>query len=144
MIGITGATGHLGREVITNLARLKQPNRGVVACTRHPETADLPTDIVNEVRYADFGNPASLLEAFSGVDTLLMISVEGNDEDRIRLHATAVDAARRAGVKRIVYTSFFDVAPASPSAVARVHRLTEAHIMASGCAWTMLRNAPVH
>jgi NAD(P)H dehydrogenase (quinone) len=141
MIGITGATGHLGREVISHLARLKQPTSGIVACTRHPQTADLPP-VVNEVRFADFGDPASLVQAFSGVNTLLMISVEGNDDDRIRLHSTAVDAAQRAGVKRIVYTSFFDVAPASPSAVARMHRMTEAHIMASGCKWTMLRNGP--
>lgn len=96
----------------------------------------------HETSGAEFSDPASLDDAFTDVSTLLMISVEGDDKERIRLHANAVDAAHRAGVERVIYTSFFDVAPTSPNAVARVHRLTEAHIMASGCAWTMLRNGP--
>ncbi len=61
---------------------------------------------------------------------------------RTRLHTQAVEAATRVGVRRIVYTSFFDVAPDSPSVVARVHRLTEAAICQSGCAYTLLRNGP--
>ncbi|MGK8198523.1 SDR family oxidoreductase [Burkholderia cepacia] len=142
MIGITGATGQLGREVISNLAAFKPAGQRIVACTRHPDTANLPGHLVDEVRRADFAAPDTLGEAFDGVTTLLVISVEGNDDDRIRLHANAVDAARRAGVERIVYTSFFDVDPASPSEVARVHRLTEECVMASGCAWTFLRNGP--
>ncbi|WP_321896541.1 SDR family oxidoreductase [Burkholderia cepacia] len=142
MIGITGATGQLGREVISNLANFRPADKRIVACTRHPETANLPAQVVDEVRRADFAEPDSLCQAFDGVTTLLVISVEGNDDDRIRLHANAVDAARRAGVERIVYTSFFDVDPTSPSEVARVHRLTEECVTASGCAWTFLRNGP--
>ena len=142
MIGITGATGHLGREVISNLGGLKLAAERILACTRHPQTAAFPGGLVDEVRQADFSDMTSLYEAFGGVKTLLLISVEGNDDDRIRLHSNAVTAARHAKVERIVYTSFFDVDPTSPSEVARVHRLTEECVMASGCAWTFLRNGP--
>ncbi|RKR31371.1 MULTISPECIES: SDR family oxidoreductase [Paraburkholderia] len=142
MIGITGATGQLGREVLSYLGKFKPGGERIVACTRHPETAHLPANFVDEIRRADFADTRTLADAFAGVTTLLMISVEGNDEDRIRLHSNAVDAAHRAGVERIVYTSFFDIDPASPSAVARVHRLTEECVMASGCSWTLLRNGP--
>ncbi|MEI7297470.1 SDR family oxidoreductase [Paraburkholderia tropica] len=142
MIGITGATGHLGREVIANLAGCDVTGEKIIACTRHPQTSSFSADLVDEIRRADFADVATLPAAFSGLSTLLLISVEGNDEDRIRLHANAVNAAQKAGVERIVYTSFFDIDPQSPSTVARVHRLTEEHIQASGCAWTFLRNGP--
>lgn len=142
MIGITGATGHLGRAVISSFGRLRQTGQRVLACTRHPDTADLPAHLVDEIRFADFADTRTLRDAFAGVRTLLMISVEGNDEERIRLHANAIEAAGKAGVERIVYTSFFDVDPTSPSAVARVHRMTEECVMASGPAWTFLRNGP--
>jgi NAD(P)H dehydrogenase (quinone) len=142
MIGITGATGQLGREVIANLGGLKLAGERIVACTRHPQTANFPGHLVDEIRRADFAETETLSSAFSGVKILLLISIEGNDDERIRLHANAIDAARHAGVERIVYTSFFDVDPASPSEVARVHRLTEERVMSSGCAWTFLRNGP--
>jgi NAD(P)H dehydrogenase (quinone) len=51
-------------------------------------------------------------------------------------------AARRAGVQRIVYTSFFDVDPESPSIVARVHRESEPAIRATGCDCVLLRDGP--
>ncbi|MFJ3056689.1 NAD(P)H-binding protein [Herbaspirillum sp. NPDC087042] len=142
MIAITGATGQLGREVLTHLARLKPAQTRIIACTRHPASAQFSPGLVDVVRRADFADAASLAAAFAGIDTLLMISVEGEDNERIRLHQQAVEAARSAGVGRIVYTSFFDVDPVSPSEVARVHRTTEQCIAASGVAWTMLRNGP--
>ncbi len=140
-IAITGATGQFGRAVLSHLAGLIPEDTRVVACTRNPDQCDR-TGRVDEVRKADFADPKSLDAAWGGVDTLLLVSIEGDDDVRTRLHAQAVTAAARAAVRRIVYTSFFDVAPDSPSVVARVHRLTEAAIEQSGCAYTLLRNGP--
>ena len=80
--------------------------------------------------------------ALAGVDRVLLVSIEGDDDMRVRAHAQAAEAARGAGVQRIVYTSFFDVDPASPSIVARVHRESEAAIRATGCDCTLLRDGP--
>lgn len=94
------------------------------------------------MRQADFADPAGFAQALRGVDTLLMISIEAEDGVRLRLHTQAAHAAAQAGVQRIVYTSFFDVAEESPSLVARMHRGTEEAIAATGCAYTFLRNGP--
>lgn len=142
MIGVTGATGQLGLQVLKHLQQFKPAATRVRALTRHPEQAAGLVAYADEIRRADFGDPKILATAFEGIDTLLLVSIEGEDEMRLRLHTQAATAAARAGVKRIVYTSFFDVAPDSPSVVARVHRLTEDAIRQSGCAWTMLRNGP--
>lgn len=141
-IAITGATGKFGRAVLDQLGPLLSANVRVRACTRDPDRFDHGKAHVDEVRRADFADPESLDEAFQNVDTLLLVSIEGDDDLRIRLHGQATAAAVRAGVHRIIYTSFFDVAPDSPSVVATVHRLSEEAIRNSGCAYTFLRNGP--
>ena len=56
--------------------------------------------------------------------------------------AAAIDAAAKAGVKHIAYTSFIGIDdPANPAEVRHDHIDTEQLIRASGMAWTMLRDA---
>lgn len=141
-VAITGATGNFGRAVISQLGPLLPANVRVRACVRDPDRLDHRTGAVDEVRRANFADPDSLDIAFQNVDTLLLVSIEGDDDLRVRLHGQATAAASRAGVRRIIYTSFFDVAPDSPSVVARVHRLSEEAIRNSGCSYTFLRNGP--
>ena len=139
-LAVTGATGQLGRHVLERL-RLQAPaGTRVIACSRDPaRLADAPCD---EARQADFNDPHAVEGALSGVHRVLIVSIEGDDNMRVRAHTQAAQAARRAGVQRIVYTSFFDVDPASPSIVARVHRESEAAIRATGCDCVLLRNGP--
>jgi NAD(P)H dehydrogenase (quinone) len=139
-IAITGAAGQLGRRILQRL-RLQAPaGTRVIGCSRDPgRLLHAPCD---EARRADFADPASVERALEGVDRVLLVSIEGDDDQRIRAHAQAAEAARRAGVQRIVYTSFFDVDPASPSIVARVHRESEAAIRATGCEYVLLRDGP--
>ncbi len=141
-VAITGATGKFGRAVLGQLGPLLPADVRVRACTRDPDRFDQREARVDEVLRADFADPDSLDIAFQNVDTLLLVSIEGDDGLRVRLHEQATAAAARAGVRRIIYTSFFDVAPESPSVVARVHRLSEEAIRNSGCSYTFLRNGP--
>ncbi|BDT68730.1 quinone oxidoreductase 2 [Comamonadaceae bacterium OS-1] len=141
-IAITGAAGKFGRAVLDQLGPLIPAGVHVRACTRDPARFDPGQARVDAVQRADFADPDALDTAFHNVDTLLLVSIEGEDDLRIRLHGQAIAAAARTGVRRIIYTSFFDVAPESPSVVARVHRLTEEAILHSGCAYTFLRNGP--
>ena len=142
VIAVTGASGLLAHGILAELAKFRSPGERVVACSRNPERLGRDGQIFDEARRADFADPASMQAAFRGIDTLVLVSIEGPDEERIDLHRKAVEAAAHVGVKRIVYTSFFDVDPASPSMVAHVHRETELAVMASGCRWVMLRNGP--
>ncbi|PYP76246.1 MAG: NAD(P)-dependent oxidoreductase [Gemmatimonadetes bacterium] len=134
-IAITAATGQLGRLVVQSL-KTRAPHQEVVALVRSPEkAADLGVDALD----ADYDRPETLDRALAGVDTLLLIS--GPDVGRrVAQHRRVIDAARRAGVRRVVYTSAIH-ADVSPLDIAVDHRATEADLTASGVAYTIVRNS---
>ncbi|MEN1988848.1 SDR family oxidoreductase [Paenibacillus hubeiensis] len=135
---VTGATGHLGSFVVEALLK-KVPASELAVSVRNPEKAQHLSAQGIEVRHGDFDQPESLAAAFAGVERLLLISADGDNETRIRQHETAVQAAKNAGVQFIAYTS---VAKADESTLglAEVHRATEKAIRESGIAYSLLRN----
>lgn len=136
---VTGSNGHLGRLVIENL--LAKGAAHIIAGSRDPsKLADLEARGV-EARRADFDDPASLATAFAGVDRVLIISTDGlASGQRLRQHVNAVEAAKAAGVKEIVYTSMPNP-DGSAVTFAGDHLGTEQAIKASGLRYTILRNA---
>jgi uncharacterized protein YbjT (DUF2867 family) len=60
--------------------------------------------------------------------------------DPLAQHRRAIDAARAAGVRRIVYTSHMAASDASLFSPMRHHHATEVMLRESGVAWTALRN----
>lgn len=133
-IAITGASGHLGRLVIEALKRTV-PADEIVALVRSPEKA---ADLGVTVRQADYARPETLGPALQGVDTLLLIS-SSEVGQRTQQHRNVIDAAKAAGVGRIVYTSVLH-ADTSALALADEHRATEAALRDSGVPYTLLRN----
>jgi len=129
-IAVTGASGHLGRLVIGNLA-----GADVIALARTPGKA---ADLGVTVREADYDKPETLERAFAGVDTLVLIS-SSEVGKRSEQHRNVIRAAKKAGVKRIVYTSLLH-ADTSPLDLAAEHLATEASIKASGIPYAILRN----
>jgi NAD(P)H dehydrogenase (quinone) len=113
-----------------------------IAATRTPDKlADLAERGV-EVRLADFDKPGTLGDAFAGAGRLLLIStdtVDGTDRRRVQ-HRNAIDAAVRAGVSHLVYTSMIRPEPGSPIALAPDHYETEQALLATPLGWTVLRN----
>lgn len=134
MYAVTGATGQLGRKVVSSLLE-RVPSSEIVALVRDPNKA---RDLGVETRHADYLAPATLETAFSGIDTLLLISSNGMDTRR-QEHANVIAAARHAGVGRIVYTSLLH-AEDWKHWFAGDHLETEAAIRASGLSFTILRN----
>ena len=136
---VTGASGHLGRRVVELLQ--ESYNGPIVAATRTPDKLNGFKGRNVTVRRADFEDPASLDEAFAGVDRLLLISTDAVDAPgrRIKQHTNAIEAAERAGVKHIVYTSIMHSGPQSPAFVVPDHRATEASLAESRMGWTVLR-----
>lgn len=133
-IAVTGATGQLGRLVIERLTQVA-PAAGIVALVRSPEKG---RDLGVTVRAADYTRPETLAAALAGVETLLLIS-SNEIGQRAAQHRNVIEAAKTAGVKRIVYTSLLH-ADTSPLSLAEEHRQTEAALKASGVAHTILRN----
>ncbi|MEU4738919.1 SDR family oxidoreductase [Actinosynnema sp. NPDC023658] len=134
---ITGATGHLGSLILKHTLERVPADRLAVS-VRDPEKAE---SLGVEVRAGDFDGP--LADTFAGVETLLLVSVDGPDEIRIGRHLNAVRAAADAGVRHIVYTSVTD-ADTSPLSLAAVHKATEEAIRATGITFTFLRNGMYH
>src|SRR5258707_3707832 len=149
-IGVSGASGHLGKAVVLEL--LQRPGgHEVVAVTRTPETVSGPA----HVRFGDYDRPESLAEAYAGLDRLLIITtVAPEPGKRGAQNVAAIDAAVKAGLKHIAFMSavgtrreeepargasywrggqhFFSTAPAL--ATLRVHFYSEAFVPLSPAA----------
>src|ERR1035437_6412351 len=99
-IGVTGATGQLGRLVVEKL-KGKVSADSIVALVRTPEKA---ADLGVEARAFDYSKPEGLAASLVGIDKLLLIS--GNElGQRLPQHLAVIEEAKRAGVKHIFYTS---------------------------------------
>jgi len=135
-IVISGAGGQLGRKVVEEL-RERVGASEIVALSRDPgKIANLGV----ETRRADFDDREGLVEAFAGADRLLLISTDRVGQ-RVAQHANAIDAAVRAGVGHLFYTSItLATDEGNPAMVAPEHRATEEALAASGLPFTALRN----
>ena len=139
MYFVTGASGKLGQLVAAELAK-HLGSGGIGLGSRHPgKLGELAKQGFKTVVF-DFDKPASMREALQGHQRLLLISGDAPTEDRILQHKAAIDAARAAGVKTIVYTSFTNASAKSLFTFAKAHAETEAYIKASGLAYILLRD----
>ena len=135
---VTGATGKVGTKVMEILLKTV-PAEQLAVSVRNPEKAEALRAQGVDVRQGDFDHPETLDAAFAGVDRLLLISADGDNETRIRQHANAVAAAERAGVSFIAYTSLAN-AQESKNLFAPTHQATEADIVKTGMPYSFLRN----
>lgn len=135
---VTGATGHLGRLAVEHLLARGVAASDIVAAGRNAEKLAELDALGVRTATIDFTDPASLDTAFAGADALVLVS--GSEPGaRVSQHTNAVEAAKRAGIARIVYTSA-PQATTSTLVLAPDHKATEELITASGLTYTILRN----
>lgn len=133
-LAITGSTGRLGGRVARTLAADGVPQRLVV---RDPSRAvTLPE---TSVAQASYGDSEAVRRALAGCEVALLVS-GSESATRLEEHKTFVDAAAAAGVRHLVYISFYGAAPDATFSLARQHYATEEHIKSSGMTWTILRD----
>jgi NAD(P)H dehydrogenase (quinone) len=136
---VTGASGHLGRLTVQALLDRGVAPSDIVATARNTDAiADLTTLGV-DTRAADYTDPASLEQAFAGVDRALLVSSSAVGE-RVAQHGHVIEAAKTAGVELLGYTSVTR-ADTSRMLLAEEHRLTEELLAASGLPTVLLRNS---
>ncbi len=137
MIVVTGATGQLGRLVIAALLKKTAPSN-VVAAVRNVEKARDIAALGVQVRQADYNQPQSWDAALEGADKVLLISASEIGQ-RARQHKSVIDAAKRAGVGLLAYTSVLHC-DTSVLGLAAEHKETENYIRASGLPFALLRH----
>jgi NAD(P)H dehydrogenase (quinone) len=139
MIIVTGATGALNGATVDHLLE-RFPADEITVAVRDVAKAERFAERGVGVRRGDYADPGSLPGAFEGADQLLLVSSNDPGADAMSLHRAAIDAARAAGVGRILYTSHQGAGDDSPFVPARIHAATERLLAESGVAWTSLRN----
>jgi uncharacterized protein YbjT (DUF2867 family) len=132
MIAVIGGTGTTGREVVKGLADAGASFRCIV---RDPDRAagQLGDDIA--LVEGDLADPATIEAGCAGCESLFLLS--GHGPVMAEQQKGAIDAARRAGVRRIVKSAGMMVN--SAMMIPRLHIEAENHLKASGVDWTILR-----
>lgn len=133
MIGVTGASGTVGSEVVRQLRAAEIAFRAVYRASADVEAARARG--IDAIA-ADYRRPETLRAAFEGCDAVFLLGANAVDQTRLELNA--VDAATAVGVRHIVKQSVMG-AEAEDFSLARVHRPVERAIEASGATWTFLR-----
>ncbi|MFZ2510094.1 MAG: SDR family oxidoreductase [Gordonia sp. (in: high G+C Gram-positive bacteria)] len=137
-IAVTGATGHLGGQVVESLLAHGVAADDITAIVRSPAKGAGLTEVGVRLGVASYDDEPALVSAFDGVDRLVLIS--GSEVgQRLAQHANIINAAKTAGVQFIVYTSLLNL-DTSELGLAIEHRGTEELLAASGIDHTLLRN----
>ena len=131
-IAITGATGQFG-AIALDLLKAKHAN--VIVLVRNPTKI---SDV--EARQFDYSKTEGQVEALQGVDTLILVS-SNEIGQRFVQHNNVIEAAKKAGVKHIIYTSLLGATNDNTvQCLASEHVETEAALKVSGITYTILRN----
>jgi NAD(P)H dehydrogenase (quinone) len=136
---VSGASGKLGRRTAELLLETRAPTELILVTRTPAAVADLAEQGCS-VRFGDYSEPDSLLQAYSGALRMLLISAS-DLEIRTDQHRAAIRAAAAAGVRHIVYTSGLSPEPPNPAAVGPSHLATERALAESGLSWTVLRDS---
>jgi len=134
MILVSGATGGIGGEVCRLLKEAGTPFRAL--CRKQEQVESLATKGINAVR-GDFDRPETLAAAMQGIDTMFLITPP--TQQQVAQETAAIDAAKEAGVSRIVKISASDGNVRSPVPWAKAHARIDHHLRASGIGWTILK-----
>jgi NADH dehydrogenase len=143
---ITGAFSYSGRFVAE---RLVAAGHSVVTLTNHPRGAEIGGRPV-EVHPLDFSDAGRLRRALDGVDVLfntywVRFDHGGATLDvAVRNSGTLIDAARAAGVRRIVHVSIANPSADSPSAYYRGKARVEELVRGSGLPHAIVRPTVIY
>ncbi|OAN67256.1 SDR family oxidoreductase [Sphingomonas sp. TDK1] len=134
MILVSGATGGIGGEVCRLLKENQTPFRAL--CREEEQVASLRKQGMDAV-LGDFDRPETLPAAMQGIDTMFLITPP--TPQQVAQETAAIDAAKAAGVGRIVKVSASDGNVRSPVPWAKAHALIDHHLRAAGIGWTILK-----
>ncbi|MBR0899660.1 NAD(P)H-binding protein [Bradyrhizobium tropiciagri] len=134
-IGVSGASGHLGKAVVEEL-KARGGGDAIVGISRTPETVQSGV----EGRHGDYDRPETLAQAYRGLDRLLIIPSSDTEPGlRDRHFVAAIDAAVAAGVARIVMMSSAATRAVDAAEMFASYFTGEQHLMRTAPRWSILR-----
>ncbi len=136
-IAVTAANGKLGSEIIQKLLQELTSNQ-VVGLARTPAKA---AGLGVEVRPGDYNEKSHFDAAFKDIEVVILISGMDPPDKRIDQHRIIINAARDAGVTKIIYTSIMGASSGTTfSPIVASNRQTEEDIKMSTLQWVIGRN----
>ena len=140
-IAITAANGKLGAAIIEDMIKT-HPAKDIIALARTPAKAKFLTDKYGiEVKAGDYDDAEQIEESLQGVDTVLLVSSMDEPDKRIGQHCNVIEAAKRCGLTKIVYTSIQGAdTQAAFAPIVKSNWQTEQDIKDSGLDWAIGRN----
>jgi NAD(P)H dehydrogenase (quinone) len=136
LILITGATGKIGSSIAKHI---KQLGKNIRLLARDPNK--LSDFSHSEKLEGDYGDVASLDRAFSGVSSAFIVSGYAKPGERAKLHRNAFQAAKRGGVRYLIYLSTLGASSASRFPMSRDHYESEQFLKETGAPHTILRDS---
>ncbi len=134
MILVTGATGHVGSEVVRLLAEAGTPARALI---HSPDNAASIEHLGLEIALGDFDQPDTLDAAMKGCDRLFLLSPQSPRQPQ--WEQQVIDAATQAGVGHVVKLSVPWAAPDAALVFSRWHGQIERYLAQSSLPHTLLR-----
>ena len=134
MILVSGATGGIGGEICRIFKEAGIAFRGL--CRKQTQVDGFRENGIDAV-LGDFDQPGTLPAAMEGIDTMFLITPP--TQQQVAQETAAIDAAKAAGIKRVVKISASDGNVRSRVPWAKAHALIDHHLRASGIAWTILK-----
>jgi uncharacterized protein YbjT (DUF2867 family) len=136
MILVIGGTGKVGNELIKQLSQKGIKAKVLVRSAQKSETVK---NLGHEPVEGDYTKAATLDNAFKGVEKLFLLTTSASADSWATNEIAVIEAAKKAGVKKVVLLSAVGSAPDSPIGIAREHAKTEEHLKKSGLAYTILQ-----
>lgn len=138
---LTGVDGNLGSIAAKKLLEIETKDN-LIFCGYNPDVLKKYADMGIETHITNFNKTEGLKEAFANADRLALISMPFVGPKRQKAHRQAIDAAKAAGVKQIIYTSLVNAADeTNPSVEKKDHIYTENYIKDAGLDYIFLRNS---
>ena len=136
-LAVTAASGQLGTAIVNEAIR-QLGSQNVIGIARNPEKA---AHLGVEIRQGDYNKKEEYEYALKGIEIVLLVSGMDAPAKRIEQHRNVINAAKAAGVSKLVYTSIFgETGKGAFDPIIEANRQTEKDIMNSGLAWSIGRN----